>query len=89
MRIGFLWLGLLVAACAKPAERITWSKEGDTATARQHAEAECANAASVARAVAPYAGVGSTPPRSDDYAGRGKEGYIACMEAKGYTRKSD
>jgi hypothetical protein len=84
--IRFVVLVLLMTACAKPAERITWSKDGDTAIAREHAEAECANAASVARATVPYAGAGAGPPRHIDLAGRGREGYVACMESKGYTR---
>jgi len=86
LRIWAVVLGVLVTACAKPAERIKWNKEGDTATARKHAEAECANAASVAQAPVPYAGTLAGPPRGIDLAGRGREGYIVCMEAKGYTR---
>jgi hypothetical protein len=86
LRIWVAVVGLVVVACAKPAaERITWSKDGDTPVAREHAEAECANAASVERVTVPYAGVGAGPPRSVDLAGRGREGYIACMESKGYT----
>jgi hypothetical protein len=86
VRIGLVVLMVLAVACAKPAERITWSKEGDTATARTHAEAECANAASSPRATVPYAGAAAGPPRGIDLAGQGREGYIACMEANGYTR---
>ena len=88
MRNGLVVLVLMMVtvACAKQAERITWSKEGDTATGRAHAEAECANAASNARATVPYAGTIAGPPRSIDLAGQGREGYVACMESKGYTR---
>jgi hypothetical protein len=86
VRIGLVVLMVLAVACAKPAEQITWSKEGDTATARAHAEAECANAASNARATVPYAGTIAGPPRGIDLAGQGREGYVACMESKGYTR---
>lgn len=73
------------AACAtKP--RPTWTKPGASDADLQHAEAECMNTAGVARAPAPYAGVGAGPPRSEDISSRGRDGYVSCMEAKGYTR---
>ena len=86
MRIWVVVLVLALVACAKPAERITWSKEGDTVTAREHSEAECANASGAPRAPVPYAGTVAGPPRGVDLSGRGREAYIACMESKGYTR---
>jgi hypothetical protein len=85
LKIWIVVLVLAMVACAKPAERMTWSKEGATATDLQHAEAECVNSAGIVRDPGPYAGGGTVPPRSADFAGRGRDQYIACMQSKGYT----
>ena len=89
MRVWITVLVLALTACAKPAERITWSKEGDTVAAREHAEAECATASGVPRITVPYAGTIAGPPRGVDPSGRGREAYNACMETKGYSRAPD
>jgi hypothetical protein len=86
MAIWGVALVLVLAACSTPAAPGTWIKEGATAIDLRHAEAECVTVAGVARAPAPYAGIAAGPPRDADISARGREGYAACMESKGYSR---
>jgi hypothetical protein len=85
-----VWLigvALGLGACASSSER-DWEKPGATLAVLEADESECLAAAGVQRRPQVHAGTAGIPGREGDFAGRGYEAYVTCMQAKGYTRPS-
>jgi hypothetical protein len=79
------WSCFIALACSSSVER-NWEKPGGTPTALQADESECLATAGPARRPPLSAETAGNPGREGDFTGRGHEGYVTCMQGKGYTR---
>ena len=85
-RVSLVALALALGACTTPTAERQWQKVDATSSTAQNDEAERLTAAGIERVPRVYAGTAGITGRNADASGRGYAAYVACMEAKGYTR---